>query len=66
MIKKVIGERLKKLRGDKTIRKVAADCGISYSSLAMYENGHRVPKDEVKKILANYYGTSVEALFFTV
>lgn len=65
MDKKVIGERLKKLRGDKTIRQVAADCSISYSSLAMYENGHRVPRDEVKKKLADYFGTSIEALFFT-
>lgn len=65
MDKKVIGERLRELRGDKTIRQVASDIGISYSTIAMYENGHRVPKDEIKRTLANYYGTSVEALFFT-
>lgn len=66
MNKKVIGERLKKLRGEKTIRQVANDVGISYSTLAMYENGYRVPKDEVKRKLAHYFDTSVEALFFTI
>lgn len=65
MDKKVIGERLKKLRGDKTIKEVAVDLRISYSTLAMYENGYRVPKDEIKRKLANYYQTSVEDLFFT-
>lgn len=66
MDKKVIGERLKKLRGDKTIREVATEIGISYSTLAMYENGHRLPKDNIKIKIANYYGTSVEDLFFAV
>lgn len=61
---KTIGARLRVLRGDKTIREAAHECGISYSALSMYEIGKRTPKDEVKIKLANYYGTSVEALFF--
>ena len=61
---KTIGARLRVLRGEKTIREVAKDCGISYSALSMYEIGQRVPRDEVKKKLADYFGTSVEALFF--
>lgn len=65
MDKKVIGERLKKLRGDKTVRQVAADLGLSYSALSMYECGQRTPKDNIKIMLADYYGTSVEDLFFT-
>lgn len=65
MDKKIIGERLRKARGEKTIRQVAQDCGISYSALSMYEIGQRMPKDSVKIKLASYYNTSVEALFFT-
>jgi transcriptional regulator with XRE-family HTH domain len=61
---KTVGARLRTLRGKKTIREVANDCGIPYSTLAMYENGHRVPKDSAKIKLAKYYNTSVEALFF--
>ncbi len=64
MDKKIIGERLRKARGEKTIRQVAKDCGISYSALSMYEIGRRMPKDSVKIKLASYYNTSVEALFF--
>ena len=60
----VIAARLRKARGDKTIRGVAKDCGISHSALAMYETGQRIPKDEIKIRLARYYNTSVEALFF--
>ena len=65
MDKKIIGERLRKARGEKTVRQVALDCGISYSALSMYEIGQRMPKDSVKVKLARYYNTSVEALFFT-
>lgn len=64
MDKKVIGERLKKLRGDRTVRQVASDVGISPSALTMYELGERSPKDNIKKALADYYGTTVGALFF--
>jgi transcriptional regulator with XRE-family HTH domain len=64
MDKKIIGKRLRALRGDKTIRQVAEDVGIACSTLAMYEAGQRTPKDGVKLLLANYYGTSVEELFF--
>ena len=60
----VIAERLIKLRGDKTRDKVANACGISKSALAMYETGARIPRDEIKIKLAEYYNTTVEAIFF--
>ena len=59
-----IAKRLKELRGQKSIRVVAEECGISHSALAMYETGQRIPKDNIKLRLAQYYGTSVEVLFF--
>lgn len=61
-----IGKRLSELRGSKTQEKVANDCNISVSALAMYETGRRVPRDEIKVTLARYYNTTVEALFFAV
>ena len=61
---KKIGERLKKLRGNKTSREVADACGISVSALGMYEIGERIPRDEIKISLARYFNTSIEALFF--
>ncbi len=59
-----VGKRLSALRGNKTQEKVASDCGISTSALAMYESGKRMPRDEIKVKLARYYHTTVEELFF--
>ena len=61
----VVGKKLSTLRGSKTQERVANDCGISVSALAMYESGKRMPRDEIKVKLARYYNTTVEALFFT-
>ena len=60
-----VGKRLRALRGANTIETVSASTGISRSALNMYELGCRVPRDDVKIRLADYYGTSVEALFFS-
>lgn len=62
--KKEIGNRLKELRGQKTVDEVAKDCGISASALSMYENGYRAPRDDVKIKLAKYYRTSVGSIFY--
>lgn len=64
MNKKKIAKTLVSLRGDKTQKEVATDLGISISALAMYEQGHRIPRDEIKIIIANYYGKSVQEIFF--
>lgn len=58
------GAKLKELRGDKTQTEAAAEIGITKSALAMYERNERVPRDEVKVKIANYYGVSVTFLFF--
>lgn len=60
-----IGQRLSNLRGNRTLKEVANAVGISVSALAMYETGKRVPRNEIKVMLARYFNTSVEALFFT-
>lgn len=60
-----IGMKLKALRGSKTQREVAEQVGITKSALAMYEQDKRVPRDEVKVKLANYYGETVQSIFFS-
>ena len=60
----ISGQRLSAIRGDRTREMVAAAVGISVSALQMYENGKRMPKDEIKKRLAGYYETTVGWLFF--
>lgn len=59
-----IAQRLILLRGKRTREEVAKAVGISLSAMAMYENGYRIPRDEIKIKLANYYGVSVEQIFF--
>ena len=61
---KRIGERLVRLRGVRTRTGVAREVGIGYSSLCNYENGLRIPPDEIKERLARYYGATVESIFF--
>lgn len=59
------GQKLKDLRGDRSRDSVAAAVGISSSALGMYENNLRIPRDDIKKKLADYYGVTVQHLFFT-
>lgn len=61
---KEIGKRLITLRGNKTQTAVAKDIGISVSALAMYESGERIPRDNIKIRLSEYYSQSITAIFF--
>lgn len=58
------GDKMRKLRGKKPRKTVAEDLGVSYSSYMKYERNERTPSDEVKKRIAKYYKTTVEAIFF--
>lgn len=59
------GEKLRKLRGDKSQATVARDLMISDSALSAYETDERVPRDDVKVRIAEYYGKSVQEIFFS-
>lgn len=61
---KIMAEKLRKLRGNRSRQEVADACGISVSALAMYEAGERVPRDEIKIKLARYYNRSINYIFF--
>lgn len=60
----MIGKRLTALRGEEKRETVAAAVGISVSALAMYETGKRIPRDEIKVRLAQYYHQSIESIFY--
>ena len=59
-----IGERLRKIRDIRPKTKVAKAIGISYSALCKYEAGLRIPTGAMKERIAEYYGVSVEELFY--
>lgn len=64
MNKDDIGNFLIRLRGNKSREEVASALNISVSALAMYENGHRIPRDEIKVRIAEYYNKTVQEIFF--
>jgi transcriptional regulator with XRE-family HTH domain len=59
-----IGQKLRELRGEKSVTEVANAVGIAQSTLSMYENGERIPRDSIKVKLAKYFGVSIEELFY--
>ena len=59
------GKRLIELRGNKSQTEVAKDIGIATSTLGMYETQQRIPRDPIKIAIANYYGKTVQDIFFT-
>lgn len=60
-----IAQKLVQLRGNRTQEEIAKAVGVSRTAIMMYENGQRVPKDEIKVRLAQFYQVSVVDLFFS-
>ena len=63
--KKEIGERLRRLRGQKTLEEVGTSLNVSGMAVSLWERGERTPNDEMKVKIAAYYQTTVSDLFFT-
>lgn len=63
-MKTAIAKKLIEARGSIPRAQVAKDLGISVSAIQMYENGERIPRDEIKVKIAAYYQTTVQALFY--
>lgn len=59
-----VAAKLKELRGEKTQAEIADALGIRRSAYNNYEAGLRIPKDVIKKQIADYYGVSVDSIFF--
>ena len=59
-----IGKKLRALRGNLSQKIAAERIGITKSALAMYERDERIPRDEVKIKIAEYYNESVQSIFF--
>jgi putative transcriptional regulator len=60
-----VAKNLINLRNEKSREEVARAVGISVSvTLQMYENGQRIPRDNIKIKLAKFYGVTVQTIFF--
>ena len=58
------GQRLRRLRGKRTLKEASDGIGIAPTTLAMYEYDKRSARDDIKKRIAQYYGRSVAYIFF--
>ncbi len=61
---KKIGQKLTELRGSRTQAEVAKALGISPSTYSMYELGERVPRDNIKIRISDYYKKPIHKIFF--
>lgn len=63
---KAIGKKLEELRRAKGITQaeVAEALGVSAMAVSLYENGERIPRDEVKIKIADFFKTPVSSIFF--
>lgn len=59
-----VAENLKKARGSRTRAEIAKEAKVSVSTIQMYEDGKRIPRDAVKIRLARVLGVSITELFF--
>lgn len=58
------GQRLRRLRGKRTLKEVAEATGVAISTLSAMEHDKRGTSDESKRRIAEYYGRTVEHIFF--
>lgn len=63
--KREVGERLKRLRGSRTLDEIGAALGVTSMAVSLWERGERMPSDEMKVKIANYYRKPVTVLFFS-
>lgn len=63
---KTVGERIKTLREKKNYSQetLANLVGVAVSTICMYENGDRTPRDEIKVKISKALGKSVNYIFF--
>jgi len=62
--KVTVGQRLKALRGSRTLEEVAKALDVSSMAVSLWERGERTPSDAMKVAIAHYYKKSVTVIFF--
>ena len=62
-----IGNKIKSLRTERraTQAELANYAGVTKVAISNYERGLRVPRDEVKKKIADFLDTSIAGLFYS-
>lgn len=60
----ILGQRIKKLREDAGLNQIelAKQLNISNTTLSQYETGQRIPSDDIKIKIAEFFNTSIDYL----
>lgn len=61
---RIIGARLRELRGDMSREEVAIAVGVTSQAICNYEIGIRTPSDDIKVKLARFFGKTVQEIFY--
>jgi transcriptional regulator with XRE-family HTH domain len=61
-VNKHLSEKLRELRGERSLYQVGQELNFSRSLLSRYEKGEQTPEDTTLKRLAEYYAVSYEEL----
>ena len=64
--KETMGKRIKEMRiaAGKSVEQMSNDTGIGQAALRNYECGLRIPRYTAMFTIADYFGTTVDSLFF--
>ncbi len=60
-----VGRAIKEMRGTRSQQEIADALGCTKMAISQYENGQRMPNDDMKVSIANFFGVTVGSLFFT-
>lgn len=60
----ILGDRLRELRGDRSLYQVGKATGIDRSHIKQFEEGSSLPTPHKLEALSNYYDVSYEELKF--
>lgn len=60
-----VGRVIKEMRGNRSQQEIADALGCTKMAISQYENGQRMPNDDMKVSIANFFGVTVGSLFFT-
>lgn len=58
------GEKMRRLRGKRSQAQVARHLGVAQTTVSSWESEARIPRDCQKKKIAEYYGATVQDIFF--
>ena len=64
MNRKEVGERLRALRGSRSLEEVANALDVTPMAVSLWERGERIPCDDMKIKIAAYFKRTVTFIFF--